>query len=225
MLNKEKYLDLLSQKKAAQSDFTDSSISLITDTDILLEFESAHEQMIGMIPNEPFYSICLDVYRNNTTGTLFRYCNIHYNRFGAAILVIINGYILLNRQYRPFIGSEVYEVPRGFADPEDPDNRRTAIRELLEETGIDIKSTDYTFTLKKLGDIYPDSGLSNNKVTLFLADITMEECPNLNVMDKNEAIVGHTLVSEEEFQSLIQSNKINDSFTLCAYLMYLCTKE
>jgi hypothetical protein len=63
-----------------------------------------------------------------------------------------------------------------------------------------------------LGEIYPDSGLSDSKVALFYAEITGYGKP-----EHIEAITDILRVSIAEFERMIRDSDIKDGFLLAAY--------
>lgn len=222
MLNEKEYIRSLRSETKEKMDYEEATLTRVTDPAILKQFEREHDTVVGFIQNQPYYDFRMDVYLNRD-GTPFRYCNVDYRRQGAAILVVLkrggDRFYLLNRQYRPFLKEIVSEVPRGFANPEDHSSLQTAIRELAEETCIHIEE-NAEIKLERLGTVHPDSGLSNNKVSLFIVELPLEECANLGVQD-DEAIVGHCILSEKEFKNGIASDKITDGFTLASFAKYL----
>ena len=225
MLNQEQYLQLLKQKAAAEPPEAETGLALVTDPDAIAEFERESGLTAGVLTNPPYYNICMDIYRSAETGQRFRYCNVTYSRQGAATLVIVRTkeekYFLLNRQYRPLLHKTVLEIPRGFADPDDPDAAYTAVRELAEETGLDLFAAgEQSCQITELGTVYPDSGLTNNAVALILAEIRTEQVPQLAVQDENETILGHLFVTEAELSQMIADERITDGFTLAAFAKY-----
>lgn len=61
---------------------------------------------------------------------------IHHPTGGACVVAVLpNGKILMERQYRPAIGAETLELPAGARQTPDEDPKKTARRELEEETG------------------------------------------------------------------------------------------
>ena len=229
MLNQEQFLQLLKQKAAAEPPEAETGLSLVTDPDEIAEFEQESGLTAGVLPNPPYYNICMDIYNSAGKEHRFRYCNVTYSRQGAATLVIVRTkeeeYFLLNRQYRPLLHKTVLEIPRGFADPDDPDAAYTAVRELAEETGLDLfASGEQSCQITQIGTVNPDSGLSNNSVALMLAEIRMDQKPELAVRDKSETILGHLFVTEAELSQMIADERITDAFTLAAFAKY-CAKR
>lgn len=223
------YKDLYLKAVAEFNDNPASGIQLIKDTEVIESFEKETGKDIGIINNSPYYDFRMDLFQNKSSGKLFRYCHVKYpeNKRGAVILVIFKmkqeDYILVQNHYRIFVDSFCQEIPRGFADPNDSDSLCTALRELYEETNIDIS------TLKKniipLGNINTDSGLTNNTVDLYAVEIWTDILPDLSNNDKNEAVSSYNLILSEDISNLISSNIITDSFTLCAICKYWSVKS
>lgn len=227
MINKEKYLLLLKNQTAKKTSNTETNIVQVTDPQTIIEYENDSGQLVGVLDNQPYFDFRMDVFKNQNNGKCFRYCNVSYSQSGAAVLMVIRSnkekFFLLNQQYRVFLNKVVYEIPRGFSDLSDMNAINTAIRELAEETGIDVRKDNYK--LSNLGTVHPDSGLSNNVVSLFMVEIPIDECPELIVNDKEEPIIGHRIVAESELIDMIENDDITDAFTLAAFVKYKCRKE
>ena len=152
---------------------------------------------------------------------VYEYSKYNNDKPGAASLIVIHTqehqkeeeYILLIKNYRVFIDQELWELPRGFANIDDPNSWSGALREILEETGIDL--TSHTYKSQNLGEVYTDTGLTNSKVVLYRIDLfCKEESLDFHNIDKDEMICGYKLVSTKQISSI--SKDIHDSFTLCA---------
>ncbi|QFG26007.1 NUDIX hydrolase [Actinomadura sp. WMMB 499] len=75
--------------------------------------------------------------------------------------------VLLVRQYRHPVGRLLWEAPAGLRDVAGEPLHELARRELLEEAGYRAERWD------TLADVYPSSGMSDERVRLFLArDLT-----------------------------------------------------
>lgn len=220
MINEKKYMERLSNK----TEDTNAELTLVTDLNVIKKFENDSGKPIGMIDNFPFYYFCLDIYYNRKTNNFFRYCSVEYPNSGAATLVVLqennNNFFLLNNQYRPFVGNRVLEIPRGFANSNETP-LETGLRELFEETNIKIKKAN----IRSLGKITPDTGLTNNCVSLFLAECEISQTSNLCINDDSEAILNHEIISENKMCKLIKNGTIKDAFTLAAFLRYKLQKE
>lgn len=128
---------------------------------------------------------------------------------GVAVLPIKEGMVGLVYQYRYPVGKEMWEIPRGFGESEDP--RLDAARELQEEMGIIIKPE----SLISLGYLHPNSGLLQTKVQLYIA-----QCEN--DLEKRATIDSEISMvhwcSVHDVFLMIESGKITDVFTLTSLL-------
>lgn len=92
----------------------------------------------------------------------------HKKGGGACIVpVLLDGRILMVRQYRPAIDRETLELPAGALDPEDATTEETARRELREETGYTAGCWKLLLRLKtavaycnEYTDVYLATGLA-----------------------------------------------------------------
>jgi 8-oxo-dGTP pyrophosphatase MutT (NUDIX family) len=83
---------------------------------------------------------------------------------GVVIVPVLDDSILLLNVYRHSIGRHVWELPRGFLEPDEAPSA-AALRELEEETGL-------VCALEKLIDLgyfYPEPGILRAQVGLFAA--------------------------------------------------------
>lgn len=124
----------------------------------------------------------------------------------SAVLVILDdGSILLERQYRYALGKDILEIPAGKLDKgEDPFT--CAQRELKEETGYEAKRWHY------MGSIYTGPGFCDEVIHLYVAkDLVKGE----NHLDEDE-FVELEIYSKEEVFEMIRKGELNDSKTLAA---------
>ncbi len=82
---------------------------------------------------------------------------------GAGVLVVKNGKVLLERQFRYAVNEEIIEIPAGKRD-EGESFYDTAKRELEEETGL------IPLNLQKIGEIYPSPAYTSEVIGVFFAD-------------------------------------------------------
>ena len=135
---------------------------------------------------------------------------------GASAILVINenNEIYLERQYRYPINDVVLEIPAGKLNHnEDPLN--AAKRELAEETGLIANN------IKKIGEIYPAIGYSDEIIHIYL--VTSFTKGNLN-LDEDE-FVDVILVPLELVIEWIKEGKIKDSKTISSIYYYLLTKN
>ena len=132
----------------------------------------------------------------------------------AAMLVIRDDKVLIERQYRYPYDEIMLEIPAGKMD-EGETPLQTAKRELEEETGYCAHEMTY------LGKIYPSCGFTDEIIHLFLAQ-NLEECQKH--WDENERLE-LLWFSIDELKSLILEGKITDAKTICALQFYFLQQE
>jgi ADP-ribose pyrophosphatase len=132
---------------------------------------------------------------------------------GVAILPIVEGRLGLLRIYRHAIKRHLWEIPRGFIDPGEPE-RNSARRELVEETGLTCTNAD----LESLGVIAPEPGILAARVHLFVA----RRCEPVRPFKADE--FGHKefrWFEPEDYFAMCQNEEVQDSSTLITCLRYL----
>ena len=128
---------------------------------------------------------------------------------GACILAVKDGKVLLVKQYRYAYGEDLYELPAGKRD-DGEDFCVTARRELEEETGL------IPLNLKKMTEIYPTPGYTNEVIGIFYAD----EFENGNQhFDETEDLTCEWFDLSDVLK-MIENGEIKDSKTLIAILWY-----
>jgi ADP-ribose pyrophosphatase len=83
---------------------------------------------------------------------------------GICVLPEVDGRVGLMRGYRHQLNDDVWQAPAGFIEPGET-AEQSALRELGEETGLGCSPDD----LQPLGVYYPDAGLIEGRVALFVA--------------------------------------------------------
>lgn len=132
---------------------------------------------------------------------------------GAAVLVVKNGKILLERQFRYPYGEILWEIPAGKRDKGE-DYAETAKRELEEETGYIAEK------LVKLFEIYPTPGYTNEVIGIFKAEGLKKGVLHF---DEDEDITSAWIPEEKAFE-MIENGEIKDGKTLIALLWYKAEK-
>jgi ADP-ribose pyrophosphatase len=126
---------------------------------------------------------------------------------GAAAIVAMTdtGALLLLRQYRHAVGGTIWEIPAGtLNDGESPED--CARRELIEETGYAAR------TWKRLGEITPVPGYSDERIHLFLAT---DLSPDRQRLDRDELIQVRS-VSVKDALAMIDDGRIQDAKSIAA---------
>lgn len=123
----------------------------------------------------------------------------------AALLVVLNGKILLVKQYRLLINDLSYEIPGGRVDEKETPEA-AAVRECFEETGV--KCSD----LKPLISYHPSLDIWKNYTEIFLSEDSTSF-----VQSGTETCVWIPL---KECIEMIFSQRITDSLSIIAILAY-----
>ena len=124
---------------------------------------------------------------------------------GAAAIVpfIDKDHILMLRQYRHAVKTNLWEIPAGTLDPQEAE-LTCAQRELVEETGFRAA------VWQRLGEIVPVPGYSNERIHMYLArDLTKEE----QNLDEDEIIEVHRFAFHEAI-AMIRRGEIQDAKTI-----------
>jgi len=129
---------------------------------------------------------------------------------GAAAIVPLtrNHTVIMLEQYRHAVGGTIWEIPAGTLDSGELP-LTCAQRELTEETGYTAS------TWRKLGEITPVPGYSDERIQIFLATELTLSVQNL---DSDEVLV----VREVEFTEalkMISRGGIQDAKTICGLFM------
>ena len=113
---------------------------------------------------------------NRFNHLVFLNCN-SLRQGGALIVALVepeknpaDRYVLLVKQFRPVIGRETLELPRGFPDADDflaSKPVQTALRELEEETQLLSQHRDAVREISEVGAVYENTGTANIKNTVF----------------------------------------------------------
>lgn len=152
-----------------------------------------------------------NIYQDNVTldnGISLNMEIIRHPGASAIVAMTPEKEILLVKQYRYAIGGFIWEIPAGtFSEQESP--IECAQRELVEETGY---AAD---TWKKMGEITPVPGYSDERIHLFLARNLTKKAQNL---DQDEVLAVHK-ISYQKVLNLIDKGEIQDAKTLAALFL------
>jgi len=126
----------------------------------------------------------------------------------SGIIPIKENKVVLIKQYRHAIGDYIWEIPAGTFDPEETPIA-CAKRELIEEAGYSAN------IWKKLGEIIPVPGYSDERMHVFLAtDLTPAE----QKLDSDELLDVHE-IEIDEVMEMISTGKIYDCKTISGLFM------
>jgi len=126
----------------------------------------------------------------------------------ATVPLIASGEVLLIKQYRHALKQYIWEIPAGTLDPGEP-VMECARRELIEETGYAAE------VWRKLGEITPVPGYSDERVHLFLAS---ELTAARQELDADEVLAVHRMPLARALD-MITRGDIQDAKTICALLL------
>jgi 8-oxo-dGTP pyrophosphatase MutT (NUDIX family) len=133
---------------------------------------------------------------------------------GAVVVVPFDdatGEVVLVRQYRAPLDSELLEVPAGKRDVVGEPNELTAARELAEETGLEAGQLDL------IGHFYNSPGFCDEETWCYLArDLTAVPDNRHGVEEQHMTVERHRLSVIEE---LVRSGEISDAKTIVALFL------
>ena len=136
---------------------------------------------------------------------------------GAAVLPVLpDGQVLLIKQFRPAIGTMVYEIPAGRLEPNETP-QECAGRELIEETGYCAAQ------ITSLGGCWSTVGFCDDFIHLFLGQgLTLVE----QALEPDEVIELCPIPLDEALHK-VKNSEVLDSKTQLALLRYQlsCTEN
>lgn len=146
-------------------------------------------------------------------GSEFERDIVHHPGAVAAV-PIIDGDIIMVRQYRAALDALMIEIPAGLRDVEGEPERETARRELIEEIGFDAA------TLEHLTTIHNSVGFSDESISIFIASGLHPV--EREVTDSPEEQAMEILrVPLSEAEAMIQRGEITDAKTVIGVLAAL----
>ena len=116
--------------------------------------------------------------------------------------------VVMVRQFRHGIEDFTLEIPGGMLDPEDPDPKSAARREMQEESGYDSED------IIELGKVHPNPAIQGNYCYSFLAR-GVHPGPKLEMDTTEETEV--VLVPLSSIKHLIASGQITHALVIAAF--------
>lgn len=195
-------------------------IPLVLEENMMRDFAEETGKKMGMVyDNSPFFYVVADLCRGKKGLFSYArviYCNARSN--GAVAIPRCGDFFGLLSIYRHAPRCDSLEFPRGFAETGELSSGELIQRELSEELGLKKEEC----SIRKLGNLRADAGLSAGLVQIFLADISPEA--KIDLTDE-EGIFGFRWVTEETLRSMIADGRITDGFTISSYGMLTCTNS
>ena len=126
----------------------------------------------------------------------------------AIIPLISKDKVILIKQFRIALEKYIWEIPAGTLEKKEKPEK-CAKRELIEEIGYKAGR------LKKLGEIYPAVGYSDEVLHIFKATDLIKT----QVMQEKDEIIEPKMFTRPQIGKMIRSGKIRDSKTISAFAM------
>jgi ADP-ribose pyrophosphatase len=135
---------------------------------------------------------------------------------GAVVIlpVMDDGRLILIRNERVAVGENLWELPAGTREPNEP-TIDTARRELEEETGYRADSVE------AMGHLFTTPGFCDERIELFLASGLAHVGQNL---DAGERIEVHPTPLADVLQ-MIDDGRIHDGKSVAAVLLWRCRAD
>ena len=125
----------------------------------------------------------------------------------AIIPYVDKNHILLLKQFRYAAGGDLWEIPAGTREKNEP-TLRCAKRELEEETGFKAGRWKY------LTQFLPAPGVTNEIMTLYKAEVLIPGRKNLD----HDEFIEHHVVSIKKVRQMIRNGEIHDAKTIVGVL-------
>ena len=135
----------------------------------------------------------------------------------AAIIVNESNNILLVKQFRPALLRETLEIPAGTMDDDRESDLDCLLRELKEETNLDIHPEEARLALS----YKPNVGFSNSLMKIYQIRLPGKDNKSWDVKDGD--VQGVVWLSFETLEQMVSSGNILDVKTIVAYLYLKAT--
>ena len=130
----------------------------------------------------------------------------------VAVVPVVDGEVVLVRQFRAAVGGDLLEIPAGLLDVEGEDREAAAARELEEEVGLRL-----TGPLEHLVDYFPSAGMADHEVFVYLATAT-EPCA-ARPQGFEEQAMQVERVPLADVDRLLASGQVRDGKTIVGLLL------
>lgn len=158
----------------------------------------------------PFLTVVAATYDDGRGGTFTREFLRHPG--AVAVVPVVDGEVVLVRQFRAAAGRELLEIPAGLLDVDGEDREDAARRELEEEVGLRA-----TGELQFLVDYLPSAGMADHRVWIYLATET-EPC-DARPQGVEEQQMTVERVPLGELGQLLASGEVADGKTIVGLLL------
>lgn len=143
------------------------------------------------------------------------------NPDGVGCVVIVNNEkLLLNYEYRYPIGQKVLSVPAGLIE-KDEDILESAVREIKEETGLDVERVEMINPL-----MFSSPGMTDESNGMVLAFVKDDNSFSQDGCEESECFLGHCLLDKKEVIELLDKRCDSNGclfsvYTLIAMLYFI----
>lgn len=181
----------------------------------LMQLEELYGYKFGVVYQSNFNTLIVDPIKSSNSEApkkFFPYERIVSPNGKNGVVMIPkykNNFLLLN-QYRHAPRKMQYSFPRGFSE-DNSTSSENAARELKEEIGATIVNEPIL-----LGNVISDSGLTGNRVDVYLVEIESFQQNQL----VHEGIKQIIEIPVNKMDDWIRQGKIDDGFSLSAYALY-----
>ena len=187
-----------------------NDLEIIADEILIAEYEANTGRTIGVVYESTYRILVVDLVYDGKSYFPYERVIPAVDTGAVVIVPIYQGRFVLLNQFRHALRDYQCAFPRGFAE-EGLSAEENCKKELREELGCETNRVEF------LGTLVSDSGLSGDKVNVYLCEIESYE-----EKQGYEGIDTVIELSEDEFSKYIEEGKIDDGFSLAAYAMYIC---
>lgn len=197
--SRQEYLKLIEQYPRLikpQGDHTGGEIEIVIDPVKMAAIEKKTGREVGLVQRDKYWVWLNDacIFPNGAEGVYGRILWVSSLESCPGVIVmpiLPNGKIVLNCNFRHATRSWEIELPRGALNAGE-DVEAAARRETLEETGMIV---DHLYLL---GEIPPDTGLTNTVAPLFAAKVVAKEDARPEDSEAIESIISLSISEIKE---------------------------
>lgn len=193
-VSRQEYLELIAQyPKLIQplGDHRAGEIEIVIDPERMQAIEKKFGRPVGLVQRDKYWLWINDacIFPSGAEGVYGRILWRHSLDSCAGVIVmpiLPDGKVVLNCNFRHATRSWEMELPRGAVSPGE-DIEAAAKRETVEETGMLVDQ------LSLLGEIPPDTGLTNTVAPVFMARVIAKQDAQPEETEAIESIVSLTI--------------------------------
>ena len=124
----------------------------------------------------------------------------------VAVVPVIDGHVVLIRQYRVAVDAVVLELPAGKLDIAGEDPAAAAARELEEETGF------VAANLELMGSLLNSPGFCDERIHVYLAEDLSAGEPHADGAEEAHSEIVH--IPTSDVRDMVMSGQVEDAKTL-----------